>query len=66
VSYRNEPSREATNLALELFDVAQRRSRRGENDPTYAIAVALQALVDQRDAALAEVELLKNQIAVST
>jgi len=55
---RNEPSKEATDRALELFDTAQRRSRRGENDPTYGIAVALQRLMDERD-------LFKEQIAVS-
>ena len=55
---RNEPSREAVNLALELFDNAQRRSRRGENDPTHAIAVVLQRFMDERD-------LFKNQIAVT-
>jgi hypothetical protein len=62
---RNEPSREAVNLALELFDTAQRRVRRRENDPTHVIAVALQQLMDARDEARARVTLLSEQIAVT-
>jgi predicted transcriptional regulator len=44
------PSREAVDLALDLFDVAQRRARRGENNPTHVIAVALQTFMDREAA----------------
>jgi len=54
----NDTSKEADELALALYNVARKREHRGENNPTHAIAVALQALMDQRD-------LYKSQIAVT-